>query len=121
MWDWAIRPNGEDWGVYGGYTYFHRNVPMYWPKDEAALTAAADAFDILLYTKPPPSALGFDPVRCIGEVCVAQRPAKCRPIPMTALPVPGALRETSGPRSAMLSERQGSGNWVRGEAGARSR
>jgi hypothetical protein len=113
--------NGEDWGVYGGYTYFHRNVPMYWPKDEAALTAAADAFDILLYTKPPPSALGFDPVRCIGEVCVAQRPAKCRPIPMTALPVPGALRETSGPRSAMLSERQGSGNWVRGEAGARSR
>jgi len=85
--------NGEDWGVYGGYTYFHRPVPMYWPKDEAALAAVASGFDTLLYTQPPPPALGFNTVQCIGEVCVAQRLGQCRSIPMTPIPVPDALRE----------------------------
>jgi phosphatidylinositol glycan class B len=86
--------NGEDWGVYGGYTYFHQPVPMYWPKDEAALTAAAGGFDTLLYTQPPPPALGFNTVECIGEVCVAERRGGCRSLPMTPIPVPDALRET---------------------------
>ncbi len=70
---------GEDWVVYGGYTYFHRPAPMYWPKDEAALIDAAGGFDTLLYTQPPPPGLGFTALRCIGEVCVAQRLGGCRP------------------------------------------
>jgi phosphatidylinositol glycan class B len=86
--------NGEDWGVYGGYTYFHRPVPMYWPKDETALTVAADGFDTLLYTQPPPPALGFNPLLCIGEVCVAQRAGECRSIPMTPIALPDALIES---------------------------
>src|SRR5256885_12990302 len=68
--------HGEDWGVYGGYTHFHRPAPMYWPENEAALTAAADAFDMLLYTDPPPAALGFTTRQCIGEVWIAQRAHK---------------------------------------------
>ncbi len=82
---------GEDWGVYGGYTHFHRDTPMYWPKNEAALVAAADEFDTLLYTKPLPRELGFATLRCIGQVCVAQRAGECRSAPMAPLPVPKAL------------------------------
>ena len=84
---------GDDWKAYGGYTYFHRSAPMYWPKDEAALAAAAGAFDTLLYTKPPPAPLGFATARCIGEVCIAQRAGSCRTIPMIPLPLPGPLVE----------------------------
>jgi phosphatidylinositol glycan class B len=80
--------HGDDWGVYGGYTHFHRSAPMYWPEDEAALTAAADSFDMLLYTDPPPPALGFTTRQCIGEVCIAQRAGSCRTVPMTPLLCP---------------------------------
>lgn len=86
---------GKDWIAYGGYTHFHRPAPMYWPKDETALTAAADAFDTLLYTEPPPAALGFTTQQCIGEVCIAQRPGTCRTVPMTPLPLPDPLVELS--------------------------
>jgi hypothetical protein len=105
--------NGEDWGIYGGYTYFHRPLPMYWPKDEPALIAAADGFDTLLFTQPPPPTLGFNALRCIGEVCVAQRPGGCRAIPMTPTPIPDALVETAAKRTT-LSEAQEVGNAVRG-------
>ena len=83
--------HGEDWEAYGGYTYFHRPAPMYWPKDETALAAAADAFDALLYTKPPPTALGFAAQQCIGEVCIARRNGGCRSAPMEPLPLPDPL------------------------------
>ena len=87
---------GDDWDAYGGYTYFHRPAPMYWPRDEAALTAATDAFDTLLYTKPLPPALSFTTRQCIGEVCIAQRTGGCRTVPMTPLPLPDPLIELAG-------------------------
>jgi hypothetical protein len=87
---------GDDWDAYGGYTYFHRPAPMYWPQDETALTAAAEAFDTLLYTKPLPAALGFTTQQCIGEVCIAQRAGGCRTLPMAPLPVPDPLVELAG-------------------------
>jgi GPI mannosyltransferase 3 len=87
---------GDDWKAYGGYTYFHRPAPMYWPRDEAALVAAAGAFDTLLYTKPPPASLGFVTAHCIGEVCIAQRAGSCRTLPMSPLPLPGPLVELAG-------------------------
>jgi hypothetical protein len=71
---------GDDWKAYGGYTYFRRLAPMYWPKDEAALTTAAGAFDTLLYTKPPPASLDSRPrtasKRCASRSApaVAERP-----------------------------------------------
>ena len=87
---------GDDWKAYGGYTYFHRPAPMYWPRDEAALTAAAGAFDTLLYTKSPPAALGFATAHCIGEVCIAQRAGNCQAVQMTPLPLPDPLVELAG-------------------------
>ncbi len=86
----------DDWKAYGGYTYFHRPAPIYWPKDEAALAASAGAFDKLLYTKPPPASLGFAISHCIGEVCIAQRAGGCRTVPMTPLPLPDPLVELTG-------------------------
>jgi hypothetical protein len=86
---------GIDWKDYGGYTYFHRPAPMYWPKDEAALIAAAAAFDTLLYTQPPPRSLGFETARCIGAVCIGYRPGGCQSIPVTPLPIPDALIEAA--------------------------
>ncbi len=87
---------GVDWDAYGGYTYFHRPAPMYWPEDETALTAAADAFNTLLYTKPLPASLGFTTQQCIGEVCIAQRAGGCRTVPMTPLPFPDPLVNLAG-------------------------
>ena len=84
---------GDDWAAYGGYTHFHHLAPMYWPKDETALIAAADTFNTVLYTKPPPAALGFTTRQCIGEVCIAQRSGGCRSAPMTPLPFPDPLIE----------------------------
>jgi hypothetical protein len=97
--------NGEDWGVYGGYTYFHRPAPMYWPKGATALIATASAFDTLLYTKPPPPALGFDTVRCIGEVCIAQRSGGCVPMSMTPIPVPDPLADRFSEPASSSSQR----------------
>jgi hypothetical protein len=69
---------------------------MYWPKDEAALAATGDAFDALLYTKLPPTALGFATQQCIGEVCIALRTGGCRSAPMEPLPLPDPLIELAG-------------------------
>jgi hypothetical protein len=83
---------GLDWVKYGGYTYLHRSVLMYWPDDEAALAAAALGFDTLLYTVAPPPDLGFETIRCFGQVCVARRPGRCEARPMAAMPFPEQLR-----------------------------
>jgi len=45
---------GRDWVIYGGYTYLHRPVRMYWPADERELTRTARGFDTLIYTAVPP-------------------------------------------------------------------
>lgn len=83
---------GLDWARYGGYTYLHRPVPMYWPEDEAELAATAPAFDILLFTAPPPAALGFETVRCFGNSCIARRAGGCEARPMPPMPFPDPVR-----------------------------
>jgi phosphatidylinositol glycan class B len=83
--------DGYDWLAYGGHTHFHRPAPLYWPRDEAALIAAAVGFDTLLYTRPPPAALGFMTSQCFGTVCVARRSEPCRPVAMAATPFPEPL------------------------------
>lgn len=82
------RTPGFDWTVYGGYTYLHRPVPMYSPKDAADLTATAPAFDTLLYTVAPPPQLGFATLACFGKTCVARRAGSCVPQPMAPMPFP---------------------------------
>jgi GPI mannosyltransferase 3 len=88
--------DGEDWVNYGGYTYFHRLVPIYWPKDEAEFDTLATGFDTLVYIKAPPERLGFTPQRCFGNVCVARRPGGCAPLPMLAMPFPSTVPRPRG-------------------------
>ena len=83
--------DGEDWVNYGGYTHFHRPVPMYWPKDKAEFDTFAAGFDTLVYVKAPPEGFGFTPQRCFGQVCVARRSGGCTSLPMLAMPFPGSV------------------------------
>ncbi|HEV8678224.1 MAG TPA: hypothetical protein VGQ90_02525 [Stellaceae bacterium] len=90
---------GENaWVRYGGYTYLHRPVPMYWPADEGELTADAAAFDTLIYdsadvaARPISATLGFTPAQCFGEICVARRTGGCTPRPLPQMWFPPQLR-----------------------------
>ena len=80
--------DGDDWVNYGGYTYLHGPVPMYWPKDEAEFDTLAPGFDTLVYIKASPEGSGFAPQQCFGQVCVARRSGRCAPLPMLAMPFP---------------------------------
>jgi GPI mannosyltransferase 3 len=79
--------NGEDWGIYGGYTYLHRPLPIYWPKDGDEFAERGAAFNFLIATEPPPRPLGFTKVQCFADVCVWHRLGNCTPVPMTRLPM----------------------------------
>ena len=89
--------DGHDWAWYGGYSYLHRPVPMYWPKDAAELRGTVRGFDTLLYREAaPPPELGFTTERCFGRICLARRPgprpgAKTTPRVVPALRSPRAL------------------------------
>ena len=88
--------DGKDWVNYGGYAYFHRPVPIFWPKDEAELHTLAAGFDTVIYTKNPPEGLGFTPQRCFGQVCVARRSGGCESLPMLAMPFPDSVPRPRG-------------------------
>ncbi len=89
---------GRDWAGYGGYTYLHRPLPIYWPADTAELVSEASAFDTLIYTIAPPHELGFETTRCFGPVCVARRPGGCAARPMPAMPFPDSLVGIAPPK-----------------------
>lgn len=84
-------PPGKGW-IYGSYTYLHRPVPRYWPKDAAELAETVPAFNTLIYTAPAPEGLGFTTSQCFGEVCIAHRPGTCATLPMPSLPLPEPLQ-----------------------------
>ena len=101
--------DGYDWLTSGGYTYFHRPAPLYWPKDPGALASVVLAFDTLISVGPTPAGLGFATLRCFGGVCVARRTGDCRPTPPMPMPFPSSLglanavhatHETSSDRAA---------------------
>ena len=88
---------GRDWVIYGGYTYLHRPVRMYWPADERELTRTARGFDTLIYTAVPPVELGFTTLACFGKTCVARRSGPCTAQPMPTMPFPDPLRSLRPP------------------------
>jgi GPI mannosyltransferase 3 len=90
---------GPNWTEAGGYTHYHRAVPMYWPRSEAALRATAPGFNALVYTEAPPPELGFAARQCFGATCVAVRPGSCAALPMEAMPLPAPLLDIP-PRSS---------------------
>jgi hypothetical protein len=89
---------GNDWVDSGGYTYLHRSVPIYWPKDEAEFAATASSFDTLIYTKTPPAEWGFVLQQCFGSACIARRPGRCASAPMMAMPFPQQLAPAAAAR-----------------------
>ncbi len=91
---------GRDWVMYGGYSRLHRPVPMYWPADQAELATAAPAFDTLIYSPAPSSALGFETTACFGEICVARRPGGCVAQSMAAMPFPAPVAGLAPPKEA---------------------
>ncbi|MGH7033460.1 MAG: hypothetical protein ACREFL_07005 [Stellaceae bacterium] len=66
-------------GTYGGYAYFHRDVPFYWVTNAVELADDEPGFDVLMTTAAPPQ--GFETLRCFGNICVARRTGTCLPIP----------------------------------------
>ncbi|HTV90861.1 MAG TPA: hypothetical protein VME41_17750 [Stellaceae bacterium] len=91
------------WVRYGGYTYLHRRVPLFWPATAAELKASASGFDALLYDRREtalPAGLGFSTLRCFGPVCVTRRAGACASLPPSPMWFPEGLRpETaSSPR-----------------------
>jgi hypothetical protein len=98
--------DGKDWVNYGGYTYLHRPVPMYWPKDQAELDTFIAAFDTIIYTKPLPEGSGFTRGQCFGRVCIARRSGNCAALPMMPMPFPDPVpRPPSGPAPLEASAR----------------
>jgi phosphatidylinositol glycan class B len=67
---------------YGGYTNFHRAVPLYILRSDADLAAMAPGFDTIVYELPEKPAGDYTLRACFGRTCVAQRAGACAPIPM---------------------------------------
>lgn len=101
----------EAWVRYGGYTWLHQAVPMFWPKDEAALAEASPGFDTLVTDRPPPASFGFRTLRCFGEICALRRPGRCEAGPMPPMWFPAQLRgsEPAAARFEALPNRGGAG------------
>jgi hypothetical protein len=77
---------GQHWASTGGYTYLHRNVPMYQLDDAEALAAARSGFDAALASPEYLAFLpGFRVERCWEGVCLARRPGGCSPTPAPTL------------------------------------
>jgi GPI mannosyltransferase 3 len=81
------------WVRYGGYTYLHLPVPMFWPGNDAELEATAGAFNTLLSDHTPSPQLGFERRRCFGKICITQRAGGCVVRPMPPMWFPEELRD----------------------------
>jgi hypothetical protein len=72
---------GRHWAWTGGYTYLHRDVPIYIVDDTADLARAWGGFDAAL-ARPEHVRLlpGFAAERCWDGLCLARRPGGCAPV-----------------------------------------
>ena len=92
----GVELYGVPWFLSGGYSLIHQNAPLYWIADAAGFTAHHDAFNTVITSRALPANSGFTAVRCLHDVCVAQRPGPCAPLPMAPLEQPTGL-ETVAP------------------------
>jgi hypothetical protein len=77
---------GQHWASTGGYTWLHRDVPLYEVGDTDALVAAWPGFDAALVSPEYAGMLrGFRVERCWEGVCLARRPGGCAPTAAPAL------------------------------------
>ena len=78
-------PAANPWGQTGGYTYLHRNVPMYsMGLDRAAAQKATDGFNYVMLNRSsiPDFAPDYVIGKCFGpgkddDVCAIHRPRAC--------------------------------------------
>ncbi len=62
----------------GGYTYLHRNVPIYLLPDDADLKSSAASFNAIVTPGAlPPGVDGFERSGCWDGVCIYKRPGTC--------------------------------------------
>ncbi len=74
----------------GGYTYFHKRVPLYWQNAESwKLLEKAQAFNVMLYDSEDASPRAILPktspyraLACFKSICVLRRPGGCHKLPL---------------------------------------
>jgi len=84
---------GVPWFLSGGYSMIHQNAPLYWISDQAGFLAHRDAFNTVLASHALPENSGFTTLRCVHDVCVAQRPGSCSALPMAPSEKPAGLEK----------------------------
>ena len=95
----GVGLRGVEWYYSGGYTYMNQPGRLYLPKNNDQLTEDAPGFNVLLYRGKLPKGLAFKKRQCYGEVCLAQRPGGCAPIPTPITPqIPPMLRNVTPER-----------------------
>jgi len=82
---------GVPWFLSGGYSMINQNAPLYWISDETGFLAHRDAFNTVLTSHALPANSGFTTLRCVHDVCVAQRPGPCTAMPTAPADQPAGL------------------------------
>lgn len=91
----GVELYGVPWFLSGGYSLMHQNAPLYWIDAAADFTAHRDAFNVVVAARALPDNSGFATVRCIHNVCVAQRPGPCATLPMATPGAPPGLEKVA--------------------------
>lgn len=77
---------GVRWPFTGGYTYLHRDVPLYVIDDPLVARRAWPGFNVALVPAEVAGRIpGYQAVRCWDDVCVVRRPGGCGEVPVPAI------------------------------------
>jgi hypothetical protein len=74
----------------GGYTYFHKRVPLYWHNTQSwKVMDKAQAFNVMLYDSQDatprallPKSSPYRALACFKSICVMRRPGGCHKLPL---------------------------------------
>lgn len=76
----GLAINQRAWAYSGGYTYLHRNVPIFLLPDVEKPEAGSDTFNAMIAPKPLSARLqGFELVKCWPGACLYRRLGPCAP------------------------------------------
>ncbi len=79
----------------GGYTYFHKRVPLYWRNESSwKVMEKAKAFNVMIYDSEGatpravlPESSPYRAIACFKSVCVMRRPGGCHEVAMIKPPI----------------------------------
>jgi hypothetical protein len=96
----GVGLDGVEWYYSGGYTYMNEPGRLYFPTNSGEFRRESPGFNTLLYRGDLLRGLGFTNKQCFHDVCIAQRPGGCAPIPAMLTPqLPRMLRDLTPERS----------------------